>query len=132
MATEDDEPGCNYPASPGNEVRKLRLKLKHLGEQHDWLLNTAKRNSEITQKKIEKLEASVATLIETPEKLGRDSEANKKTYHDHIGHMSSLSVPGKDPGEILKPKRPDTYDGSPEKLQRFITQLKAYQTYYPS
>lgn len=74
----------------------------------------------------------MATLIETAEKLGRDSEANKKTYRDHIEHMSSISVPGKDPGQILKPKRPDTYDGSPEKLQGFLTQLKAYQMYYPS
>ncbi|KAF4337103.1 gag poly, partial [Fusarium beomiforme] len=49
-----------------------------------------------------------------------------------IRGLANTATNGRDIGEVLKPKRPDPYDGTPEKLQGFLTQLKAYQLYYPT
>jgi hypothetical protein len=49
-------------------------------------------------------------------------------------NLRSLGVPehhGKDPGEVLKLPKPEPYDGTPVKLQEFLTSLQQHFAYYP-
>ncbi|SCO88900.1 uncharacterized protein FRV6_13028 [Fusarium oxysporum] len=119
MDTDEEEEEDIAPAHPSThegEVRKLKEKLRNLGTQHDSLLEGAKNNARIAQERIEKLEEQVKALLNRTNKINQDAERSRKLYREHIEHMSSLAVTGKDSGEILKPRQPDPYNGDPEKL----------------
>ena len=134
MDTDEEEEGEITPAHPSThegEVKKLRKKLRDLGAQHDNLLESAKKNSRIAQDKIGKLEEQVKLLLDRTNAINEEAEKSRKLYREHIEHMSSLAVTGKDSGEILKPRQPDPYNGDPEKLQEFLTSLRSYHLYYP-
>ncbi|GKU10828.1 unnamed protein product, partial [Fusarium langsethiae] len=120
-----------YPNTHEDEVRKLRKKLKHLSEQHNNLLENAKNNARIAQTKIETLESKVNDIASLAEKLGIEAENSQRLYKEHIEHTAALAATGKDPGEILRPRQPDPYNGNPEQLQGFLTALRSYQMYYP-
>ncbi|CEI70973.1 unnamed protein product [Fusarium venenatum] len=136
MNTDDDEEGeivapPMHPKSHKDEVKKLRRRLKHLREQHDELLNSARRNATISQGKIERLEEQVGNLTSIAKGLGEEAEKTQRLYKEHIEHTATLVATGKDPGEILRPRQPDSYDGNAEHLQGFLTALRSYQLYYP-
>ncbi|KAL9561754.1 hypothetical protein ACKAV7_014016 [Fusarium commune] len=90
-----------YPNSHEDEVKKLKKKLRDLGEQHNTLLDNAKNNAKITQNRIEALEKKVADLAEIAELLRKTAENSQKLYREYIEHTQALVATGKDPGEIL-------------------------------
>ncbi|KAH7475360.1 hypothetical protein FOMA001_g11755 [Fusarium oxysporum f. sp. matthiolae] len=120
-----------HPNSHEDEVKKLKKKLRDLGEQHNTLLDNAKNNAKIAQNRIEALEKKVADLAEIAESLGKTAENSQKLYKEHIEHTQALVATGKDPGEILRPRQPDSFNGDADKLQGFLTSLRSYQMYYP-
>ncbi|TXC02818.1 hypothetical protein FocTR4_00002323 [Fusarium oxysporum f. sp. cubense] len=120
-----------HPSSHEDEVKKLKKKLRNLGEQHNTLLDNAKNNAKIAQNRIEALEKKVADLAEIAESLGKTAEDSQKLYKEHIEHTQALIATGKDPGEILRPRQPDSFNGDADKLQGFLTSLRSYQMYYP-
>ncbi|KAL9561843.1 hypothetical protein ACKAV7_014105 [Fusarium commune] len=133
MDTDEDE-GEITPAHPSThegEVKKLKKKLRDLGAQHNNLLKSAKKNSRIAQDKIRKLEEQVKLLLDCTNAINKDAEKSRKLYREHIEHISSLAVTGKDSREILKPRQLDLYNRDPEKLQEFLTSLRSYHLYYP-
>ncbi|KAG7419477.1 hypothetical protein Forpe1208_v003480 [Fusarium oxysporum f. sp. rapae] len=65
-----------HPNSHEDEVKKLKKKLRDLGEQHNTLLDNAKNNAKIAQNRIEALEKKVADLAEIAESLGKTAENN--------------------------------------------------------
>lgn len=120
-----------HPNSHEDEVKKLKKRLRDLGKQHDTLLDNAKNNAKIAQNRIEALEKKVADLAEIAESLGKTAENSQKLYKEHIEHTAALTATGKDPGEILRPRQPDSFNGDADKLQGFLTSLRSYQMYYP-
>ncbi|KAF4333576.1 gag poly [Fusarium beomiforme] len=120
-----------HPSSHKDEVKKLKRKLRDLGQQHNVLLDNAKNNAKVAQSKIETLEEQVAKLLSRTEEMHKDAEESRRLYREHIEHMSSLAVTGKDPGEILRPRQPEPFNGDSDKLQGFLTNLRSYHLYYP-
>ncbi|KAL9572139.1 hypothetical protein ACKAV7_003717 [Fusarium commune] len=120
-----------HPSSHEDEVKKLKKKLRNLGEQHNTLLDNAKNNAKIAQNRIEALEKKVTDLAGIAEALGKEAEKSQKLYKEHIEHTQALVATGKDPGEILRPRQPDSFNGDADKLQGFLTSLRSYQMYYP-
>ncbi|SCO87530.1 uncharacterized protein FRV6_11657 [Fusarium oxysporum] len=135
METDEEEGDIQnppiHPNSHEDEVKKLKKKLRNLGEQHNTLLDNAKNNAKIAQNRIEALEKKVADLAEIAESLGKTAEHSQKLYKEHIEHTQALVATGKDPGEILRPRQPDSFNGDADKLQGFLTSLRSYQIYYP-
>ncbi|RKK68678.1 hypothetical protein BFJ69_g13423 [Fusarium oxysporum] len=135
METDEEEGDIQsppiYPNSHEDEVKKLKKKLRNLGEQHNTLLDNAKNNAKIAQNRIEALEKKVADLAEIAELLGKTAEYSQKLYKEHIEHTQALVATRKDPGEILRPRQPDSFNGDADKLQGFLTSLWSYQMYYP-
>jgi hypothetical protein len=134
MDTDGEEGEVITPAHPSTheeEVKKLRKRLKELGTAHDALLNSAKQNSRIAQSKIENLEEKFETINNIAKALGEDAKKSRQLYREHIEHTAALTATGKDPGEILRPRQPDSYNGDSDKLQGFLTSLRSYQMYYP-
>jgi hypothetical protein len=128
---EEEEIAPAHPSSHEEEVAKLRRKLRHLDRQHNTLLDNAKENSRIAQTRIEELEKKVTKLTDLAEALGAEAEKSQKLYKEHIEHTQALVATGKDPGEILRPRQPDSFNGDADKLQGFLTSLRSYQMYYP-
>ncbi|SCO87743.1 uncharacterized protein FRV6_11870 [Fusarium oxysporum] len=75
-----------HPSSHEDEVKKLKKKLRNLGEQHNTLLDNAKNNAKIAQNRIEALEKKVADLAEIAESLGKTAEHSQKLYKEYIEH----------------------------------------------
>ncbi|KAH7492800.1 hypothetical protein FOMA001_g2149 [Fusarium oxysporum f. sp. matthiolae] len=119
------------PSQRGCRSQETQEKLRDLGEQHNTLLDNAKNNAKIAQNRIEALEKKVADLAEIAESLGKTAENSQKLYKEHIEHTQALVATGKDPGEILRPRQPDSFNGDADKLQGFLTSLRSYQMYYP-
>ncbi|RKK14787.1 hypothetical protein BFJ66_g6732 [Fusarium oxysporum f. sp. cepae] len=113
-----------------DEVKKLKKKLRDLGEQHNTLLDNAKNNAKIAQNRIKALEKKVANLAEIAESLRRTAENSQKLYKEHIKHTQALVATRKDPREILRPRQPDSFNSDADKLQGFLTSLQSYQIYY--
>ncbi|PNP61356.1 hypothetical protein FNYG_13915 [Fusarium nygamai] len=134
MDTDEEDEGDITPAHPNTheeEVRKLKSRLKHLSQQHDELLSNAKNNARVSQNRIEDLEKKVADLTNLAGALGAEAEKSQKLYREHIEHTAALVATGKDPGEILRPRQPEPFNGDADKLQGFLTSLRSYQMYYP-
>ncbi|EXL40782.1 hypothetical protein FOCG_16726 [Fusarium oxysporum f. sp. radicis-lycopersici 26381] len=135
METDEEEEEIQsppiHPNSHEDEVKKLKKRLRDLGKQHDTLLDNAKNNAKIAQNRIEVLEKKVADLAEIADSLGKTAENSQKLYKEHIEHTAALAATGKDPGEILRPRQPDSFNGDADKLQGFLTSLRSYQMYYP-
>ncbi|KAH7471513.1 hypothetical protein FOMA001_g13026 [Fusarium oxysporum f. sp. matthiolae] len=129
-ATPPDEP---RPLAEG--LQEVPMETDEEGEiqreQHNTLLDNAKNNAKIAQNRIEALEKKVADLAEIAESLGKTAENSQKLYKEHIEHTQALVATGKDPGEILRPRQPDSFNGDADKLQGFLTSLRSYQMYYP-
>ncbi|TVY61124.1 hypothetical protein Focb16_v012918 [Fusarium oxysporum f. sp. cubense] len=90
-----------HPSSHKDEVKKLKRKLRNLGEQHNTLLDNTKNNTKIAQNRIKALEKKVADLAEIAESLRKTAENSQKLYKEHIEHTQALVAIRKDPGEIL-------------------------------
>lgn len=93
-------------------------------------MDNAKNNAKIAQNRIEALEKRVADLAEIAESLGKTAKHSQKLYKEHIEYTQALVATGKDPGEILRPRQPDSFNGDADKLQGFLTSLRSYQMYY--
>ncbi|KAF5975342.1 gag poly [Fusarium coicis] len=129
---EEEEIVSAHPSTHEDELTKLKRRLKHLSQQHDELLSNAKNNARISQDRIEDLEGKVANLTNLGEALGAEAEKSQKLYRNHIEHTTALVATGKDPGEILRPRQPEPFNGDADKLQGFLTNLRSYQMYYPT
>ncbi|SCO92332.1 uncharacterized protein FRV6_16460 [Fusarium oxysporum] len=116
--------------TPMKKKKKISPRLT-LAPMKGSLLEGAKNNTYIAQERIEKLEEQVKALLNRTDKINQDAERSRMLYREHIKHISSLAVTGKDSGEILKPRQPDLYNGDPKKLQEFLTSLQSYYLYYP-
>jgi hypothetical protein len=46
--------------------------------------------------------------------------------------LANTAANGKDAGEILKPNPPEIFGGNPAKLVTFLTQYRAFISYYPT
>ncbi|KAJ4027375.1 hypothetical protein NW756_005518 [Fusarium oxysporum] len=99
---EEEEIAPAYLSSHEEEVTKLRY--------------NAKENSRITQTRIEELEKKVTKLTDLAEALRAKAEKSQKLYKEHIKHTQALVATGKDPGEILRPRQPDLFNGNADKL----------------
>lgn len=128
----DDEEEVIAPASHEAEVRKLERHNKRLGDEFNKLAEASHRDAVKKQGQIDSLNDQVKALMDKLERLTEASEKQTSLYRDHIENLASNSATGKDAGEILKPRQPDPYDGSAAALQGFLTQLRAYQLYYPT
>ncbi|CZS80735.1 unnamed protein product [Fusarium graminearum] len=134
MSTSDedeDEIAPIVPNSHEDEVKKLKRKIRILNKRHNEILDAAKFNSQVAEGKIKDLEASVANLADIAQGLGEQAERSQKLYKEHIEHTAALAATGKDPGEILRPRQPELYDGNTDHLQGFLTAVRSYQMYYP-
>lgn len=129
---DDDEEEIIAPSSHEEEVKKLKKKLKFLSQQHNELLKGARNDSTVNQVKFGTLEKQVNNLMQLAKDLGKATENNTRTYREHIENTSALMATGKDPGEILRPRQPEPYNGDADKLQGFLTSLRNYQLYYPA
>jgi hypothetical protein len=85
----------------------------------------------MAKKEIDALNSRVAELAGIAKGLGKQAETSQRLYKEHIEHTAALAAMGKDPGEILKPRQPDLFNGDADKLQGFLTSLRSYQLYYP-
>ncbi|SCO87505.1 uncharacterized protein FRV6_11632 [Fusarium oxysporum] len=90
METDEEEGEIQsppiHPSSHKDEVKKLKKKLRNLGEQHNTLLDNAKDNTKIAQNRIKALEKKVDDLTEIAEALGKTAEHSQKLYKEHIEH----------------------------------------------
>ena len=121
MEVSDDEDD----KATKEELIKLHTYVKELREFMD-------KRSDNQEGVITHLRNELTNLREMSNLLGQETEGNKKMYREHIEHTAALTASGKDPGEVLKPRQPETYDGSASTLQGFLTQLRAYHMYFPT
>lgn len=133
MDTDDDEeePVEIHPSSHEAEVKKLKRTIRGMQKDHDNFLDAAKHNSRESASRIKDLEEKLNKVASLAEALGMDADNTRKLYKEHIEHTAALTATGKDPGEILRPRQPDSYNGDSDKLQGFLTSLRSYQMYYP-
>ena len=73
-----------YLSSYEDEVKKLKKKLRNLGEQHNTLLDNTKNNTKITQNRIKALKEKIANLAEITELLGKIAENSQRLYKEYI------------------------------------------------
>jgi hypothetical protein len=134
MDTDEDEEEIATPAHPAtheDEVKKLKKIIKEMQKNHDNLLDAAKYNAKESSARIKDLEDKFNKVSDIAEALGKDADNSRRLYKEHIEHTAALTATGKDPGEILRPRQPDSYNGDADKLQGFLTSLRSYQMYYP-
>lgn len=114
------------------DLEKLKRANRKLNERLNEILDGAKESAANKQQQIDLLNAQQRDLLERNDKLAQELIGQKSMYKDFIEHTASNAAKGKDAGEILRPRQPDPYDGSATELQGFLTQLRAYQMYYPT
>ncbi|KAL6416146.1 hypothetical protein AUP68_00359 [Ilyonectria robusta] len=107
------------------DLNKLQKRNNRLGAELNKL-------AEISAKKDLEKDDKINKLIEQNDRLSGDLVRQEALYRDHITHLDSLTANGKDAGEILRPKQPDPFDGAATSLQGFLTQVRAFQSYYPT
>lgn len=61
----------------------------------------------------------------------QQNQSNNNTQQE-MYNLASAANNGRDPGEVLKPSPPEYFDGTPSKLPTFLTQSRAFITYYPN
>ena len=68
------------------------------------------------------------------EGMGRNQQqaAQLRQEMNSVSNNTIRQTTGKDPGEIMKPRQPGPFDSTTKDLQGFLTQVRAYQQYFPS
>ncbi|KAI6781552.1 Zinc knuckle [Emericellopsis cladophorae] len=64
--------------------------------------------------------------------LQREQNAQLRNEINNVSNNTIRQITGKDPGEIMKPRQPGPFDSTTKDLQGFLTQVRAYQQYFPS
>ncbi|EXM14187.1 hypothetical protein FOTG_17387 [Fusarium oxysporum f. sp. vasinfectum 25433] len=63
-------------------------------------------------------------------------QARQATNHQNaiqeMRNLAATAASGKEMGEILKPNAPEPFDGNPARLATFLTQCRAYMSYFPN
>ncbi|KAH7468361.1 hypothetical protein FOMA001_g15869 [Fusarium oxysporum f. sp. matthiolae] len=95
-----------HPNSHEDEVKKLKKKLRDLGEQHNTLLDNAKNNAKIAQNRIEALEKKVADLAEIAESLGKQLKTVRSCTRNTSNIPKLSSLPEKTLERSLDPVSP--------------------------
>ena len=67
-------------------------------------------------------------LVNEIKALCKTVETQQKTIEDQ---EICLAKRGKEPGEIIKPKLPEPFDGDPRKIQKYFAEAQIYFSYYP-
>ncbi|KAL6412965.1 gag polyprotein [Ilyonectria robusta] len=114
------------------DLNKLRKRNDRLGAELNKLAEISAKKDLEKDDKINKLIEQVTQLLTQNDRLSGDLIRQEALYRDHITHLDSLTANGKDAGEILRPKQPDPFDGAATGLQGFLTQVRAFQSYYPT
>ncbi|KAL6399851.1 hypothetical protein AUP68_17259 [Ilyonectria robusta] len=114
------------------DLNRLRKRNDRLGAELNKLAEISAKKDLEKDDKINKLMEQVTQLLTQNDRLSGDLVRQEALYRDHITHLDSLTANGKDAGEILRPKQPDPFDGAATGLQGFLTQVRAFQSYYPT
>ncbi|KAJ3541676.1 hypothetical protein NM208_g4497 [Fusarium decemcellulare] len=64
--------------------------------------------------------------------LQQEQATQNQNNFQSMHNLATTALNGKDAGEILKPNPPEMFDGTPYKLQTFLTQCRAFMSYYPT
>ncbi|KAI7762651.1 hypothetical protein LZL87_014274 [Fusarium oxysporum] len=64
--------------------------------------------------------------------LQAQQAANHQNAIQEIRHLAATAASGKKIGEILKPNTPKPFNGNPARLATFLTQCRAYMSYFPN
>lgn len=71
-------------------------------------------------------------LLEEALTLQNQQNQNNQNGLQEMRALANTVVNGKDAGEILKPNPPEMFDGTPVKLATFLTQCRAFMSFYPT
>jgi hypothetical protein len=71
-------------------------------------------------------------LLEDALALQNQQNQNNQNGLQEMRALANTAVNGKDAGEILKPNPPEMFDGTPARLATFLTQCRAFMSYYPT
>ncbi len=83
---------------------------------------------------VEFLKRQITELNEKMLHMAELQTQQNEAYGTAISSLQNLNVggTGKDMGEVLKPNQPEKFDGNPQMLQPFLTQMRAYFNYFPT
>lgn len=87
------------------------------------------------REQITTLTTELESMRDLVNRLATAQTEQGQLYQNGIQRMQNLATTaasGKDAGEILKPTPPEPFDGTPIKLNTFLTQLRAFMSYYPT
>lgn len=105
-----DEDMDDADSSDDEEVEQLRAQITAMSAEMDGMRD----------------------LIERMGETQRTQNAQYMNSVQEVNNMATAAMRGKDVGEILKPDPPEKFDGTAYKLPTFLTQLRAFMTYYPT
>lgn len=110
VPVNQDEEMDDADSSDDEEVEQLRVQITAMSAEMDGLRE----------------------LIERMGETQREQNAQYMDNVQNVNNMATAAMRGKDVGEILKPDPPEKFDGTAYKLPTFLTQLRAFMTYYPT
>jgi hypothetical protein len=122
MATQPNNPGEPHANMSSNGENVQMDNASSIDSDVIRLQERMIEENDVLRQRIEDLQQR---LTEISILGGRQANLNYQTLLDTSGGG------GKDPGEILKLGKPESYDGTPAKLKEFLTALKAYFLYFP-
>lgn len=73
-------------------------------------------------------QAAINLLLSRIEKLEKLTQEQQETINDQ---QDQLQRRRKEKGEIVRPKRPDDFDGQPSGMIKFFAELDTYFSYFP-
>ncbi|RKK19649.1 hypothetical protein BFJ65_g6364 [Fusarium oxysporum f. sp. cepae] len=109
-ANNDQDMDNNSESSTDSDVAQLRQQITDMTTEMD---NLRQALTEATE-----LQARQAT--------------NHQNAIQEMRNLAATAASGKEMGEILKPNAPEPFDGSPARLATFLTQCRAYMSYFPN
>ncbi|KAF5698706.1 reverse transcriptase domain-containing protein, partial [Fusarium globosum] len=109
-ATQDADMENNSNSSADSDVEQLRQQITDMTTEMDNLRQALAEAAA--------LQAQQAT--------------NHQTAIQEMRQLAATAASGKEAGEILKPNAPEPFDGNPAKLATFLTQCRAFMSYFPN
>lgn len=129
------------PAAPVNNVQQ-QVAPAPVGNNHTPSNDEEMSSSDGEDEEVEALRAQVTGLTTELENLRHQlnqvlaAQQQQATNHNNqlqgIQNLATTAMTGRDAGEILKPNAPEPFDGTPAKLQMFLTQMRAYMNFFPT
>lgn len=122
-------PPANHPPAPAAPIPV------NLDEEMDDADSSDDEEVEQLRAQITAMSTEMDGLRELIERMGESQRAQNAQYLNSIqdvNNMATAAMRGKDVGEVLKPNPPEMFDGTAYKLPTFLTQLRAFMTYYPT